>query len=281
MAAEYESESSDTATRRAAMDMYETPRLYSAYGAWWRRIAASLRAAGVTGVPDELSRNVTPEEMWADPGLLLAQTCGYPLMTVLRGRVRYVATPHYEAPGCDGPYYRSFVLVRTDDPAAGLHELRGRIAAFNMRGSQSGYNVLRAMVAPLAEAGRFFERALETGSHRDSMEFVRRGRADVCAVDCVSHALWQDHDPGLTAGLRILVRSPATPGLPLIASLATADAEIDALRRALQAAASDPALRDVNRRLRIGGFSTLDVADYHAVLEMKNVAIAADYEVLH
>jgi len=198
-------------------------------------------------------------------------------MTRLRDRVRYVATPRYDAPGCAGPYYCSLLLARAEDPAAELADFRGRAAAFSGAHSHSGHNVLRAMVAPLARNGRFFARAVETGGHAASMASVREGAADICAVDCVSHALWRDHDPGLTAGLRVLARSPAAPGLPLITSLRTTDAELVALRRALEAAALDPALRIANRTLRIDGFSTLDVAEYNAVVKMEKVAVENGY----
>ena len=45
---------------------------------------------------------------------------------------------------------------------------------------------------------------------------MREGRADVCAVDCVSYALLGDRAPGELAGTRVLGRSPLAPALPFI-----------------------------------------------------------------
>lgn len=40
--------------------------------------------------------------VWTDPDLYLAQTCGYPYVTLLKEKgVRVVATPIYDAPLCE------------------------------------------------------------------------------------------------------------------------------------------------------------------------------------
>jgi hypothetical protein len=41
-------------------------------------------------------------EVWTDPRLLLAQTCGYPYVMALKEKgIRVVATPLYDAPHCE------------------------------------------------------------------------------------------------------------------------------------------------------------------------------------
>src|SRR3546814_17447446 len=59
------------------------------------------------------------------------QPCGSPVVHSFSRLIRPVATPCYSAPGCDGPAYRSLVVVRSGDPAARIEELRGRICAVN------------------------------------------------------------------------------------------------------------------------------------------------------
>ena len=61
--------------------------------------------------------------------------------------VRYVGTPIYSAPGFEQAHYRSLVVVRSDDEAQSLADLRGKRAAYNSTDSQSGYNTVRAAVA--------------------------------------------------------------------------------------------------------------------------------------
>src|SRR5690606_4036788 len=137
--------------------------------------------------------------------------------------LRPVATPAYAAPGCSGATYRSLLIVAGDSPATGLEDLRGARLAYNGSGSQSGYDVLPAMVAPLAAAGTCFGSTHESGSHRASIAAVATGRADLCAVDCVTHALLQMHAPAALAGTRVLTRSPAAPGLPFVTNAGASD----------------------------------------------------------
>ena len=101
-----------------------------------------------------------------------------------------------------------------------------------------------------------------TGSHRESIRSVREGRADVCAVDCVSHALLGDRAPGELAGTRVLERSPLAPALPFITGAATTPDELVRLRNGLFAALADPCLADARAALRLTGASVLSEADY-------------------
>ncbi len=93
---------------------------------------------------------------WRQPTLLLSQTCGYPLVTQLP-EVQTVGCFHYAAPGCEGRRYRSLLVVREADSHRMLGTF-GRRAVCNAEHSQSGYNVLRKMVAPFSREGRFFQR---------------------------------------------------------------------------------------------------------------------------
>ena len=169
--------------RRASLSMYDLPELRASTDAWWRGLAQAFRDAGLQSVPDALTRGVDLETLWLSSDLLLGQTCGYPLTHVLAGRVTLVATPVFAVEGCEGPHYRSALIVRRDDDARHLADLRGRRAAVNYRGSHSGWNILRHEVAPLAEAGSFFAEVVDSGSHGGSMAAVAEGRADLAAVD--------------------------------------------------------------------------------------------------
>ena len=104
-----------------------------------RRWPQALAGHGVPA-PAALDRRADYASVWREPGLVLSQTCGYPYATALRGRVQLVATPAYRAAGCDGARYCSMLLVRADDPAQALADLRGRRVAFNATDSQSGHN---------------------------------------------------------------------------------------------------------------------------------------------
>ena len=240
--------------RIASLPMYDANQ--AAVEAWWRAIAHALRVRGVADVPAVLDKPAQLDAHWRDPRLLLSQTCGYPLVTSLLQSVQVVGAFRYTAPGCSGVDYRSDLVARVDD-AGSIEGFRGRVAAINSPDSHSGCNALRGLVAPLARNGAFFVDQLVTGSHRGSLAAVQSGSADIAAIDCVSLASFRRHDPDLVRGLRVIGWTASAPGLPLITSGTTTAADQAALREALQAACSDPALADVRAALFIGGFQVV------------------------
>ena len=257
--------------------MYDSPEVSEATDAWWAGLAAAFRAEGIDDVPDRLTRSDDIAAAWRAPSLLFSQTCGYPMVMQLADVVQPVATPAYAAAGCKGASYSSVIVVRADDPVANPSELRGRRAAVNAPHSQSGYNVLRHLVAPLAGGAPFFAEVIETGGHHNSMVAVASGRADVAAIDCVTFALTERYRPEATAGLRVLLNSAQAPGLPYVASAATAPDQIDRLRAGLQRACSDPALADARAALLLTGAEVLPRAAYDVIAAMETEAKALNY----
>ena len=219
--------------RAANLRMYDAPEWAGAVDAFWARVVARLRAHGLADIPDRLTRDRALDDIWTDPRLLLAQTCGWPLVTRLAGRVAVVATPRHTLPGCAGATHRAFIVVRADDPVDGLAALRGRRFALNGWDSNTGMNLARALFAPLARDGRFFGAIVVTGAHRASLAAVAEGRADAASVDCVTYGLLCRHAPGAVAGLRVLAETPATPALPFITRAGAPPNELAALRAAL------------------------------------------------
>ncbi len=263
--------------RKAALSMYDLSELQDANDALWVAIAARLRARGIFDVPDQLIRDATPEALWTDPDLLLAQACGLPLATRLVGRVRVVATPRYRARGCEGADYRSAVVVRTGSLASSLDDVRASRCAVNDLASNSGMNLLRAEIAPLAGGKPFFRSVILTGSHLASAESVAQDEADVAAIDCVTWAHLQRWRPNLTARLRVLTWTVRNPGLPLITSPGTSPSQLAALRAVLDEVAADPALRKVRRTLLLEGFSLVPAEHYRATLRLQDIAANLGY----
>jgi len=261
----------------AALPMYDFDELREATDALWSAIASRLGPIASAS----LSRGAKPEQYWNDPDLLLGQTCGYPLVTSLRGKVALLATPHYNAAGCSGALYRSAVIVRAGDPANALADLRGRTCAVNDPTSNSGMNLLRAAIAPLAAgSARFFASVVMTGDHAGSIRAVAQGRADVASIDCVTWAHFGHLRPSETSALRVLTWTEASPGLPLVTSVHTAAPARRALMQALHEVTNDPTLAPVRDALRLEGFEPLALSAYDAVLETERRAQAAGYGVL-
>jgi ABC-type phosphate/phosphonate transport system substrate-binding protein len=260
--------------------MYDLPETADATGALWHGLAAHLQKAGIREVPDSLIRQPNLPDDWLSPGLLFSQTCGYPLTHTLKGRVHLLATPCYGASGCEDAGYSSIVVVRANAPTRSFAELRGRRVAFTSAHSHSGFNALRALAAPLAEAGRFFGEAIETGSHAASLELVASGKADVAAIDCVTFALLSRYRPSAVASVRELCRSASAPAMPYITSGTAREGCILRLRQGIQAAMDDPALADVRAALLLRRVRILSLEDYERVTGMEALAFGYGYRAL-
>lgn len=260
--------------------MYDHPAVRQATDRLWRGLARALGREGVR-VPDILNRQPDYATLWELPGLIFSQTCGYPYMSRLRGKVQLVATPIYNAMGCEGPHYCSLVTVRAEDPANALADCRGRTVAFNAAHSQSGYNTLRAAVAPLAKDGSFFSSSVESGSHSASLDAVAAGSADICAIDCVTWALLVKHDPERAATFKIIQQTPSAPGLPFITSINTPPETLQKLRNALTNVCTDPSLAQARGALLLDGAALLSDDDYERVTKMEQRAIEQGYPALN
>jgi ABC-type phosphate/phosphonate transport system substrate-binding protein len=255
----------------AALPMYNvTPDLAADWRGWLGDVldAVDLEAQ-IVDSGDDL------HALWRRPDLLLSQTCGYPLVTALHQQVQLIATPQFDAPGCNGADYSSALVTRVDAPFDTLAACRGARAAYNQDDSNSGMNVFRHAVAPLAQDGRFFGSTVRTGSHLGSLRAVAQNQADLAAIDCVTYAFVCDELPELAQQVRVLGWTAESPGLPLIASREVPQASIQALLEALDEAR----LKQPERaeRLRLKGFSALSLRDYERVTQLESEAQALGY----
>jgi ABC-type phosphate/phosphonate transport system substrate-binding protein len=252
--------------RVAALPMYDLPELRAETDAFWTGLARHLSRAGVDRLPAPLTRPGDLREVWHDPHLLFGQGCGFPYTQSYRDRWQLIATPCYAAAGCAGPTYRSRILVAADAPATSLAELVGGVAAVNSADSHSGHIALRAAMASVTPAGTpAFGEAVVTGGHLASARAVAEGRAQVCAVDCVTHALAERHAPARLAGTRTLAWTPSAPALPWIAGAAIDADTLARVRDGLFAALSDPEIADARAALLIDGAERLDDTAYDRI----------------
>jgi ABC-type phosphate/phosphonate transport system substrate-binding protein len=266
--------------RIAALPMYDMPALVGAHDALWAWLAQHLSRSGLKDVPSGLSRHLSHQQTWRHPGLLFGQGCEYPLATTCAGCVQVIATPHYAAEGCEGGYYRSALVVRAGDAAEELGDLRGRRCVVNDATSNSGMNLLRAAVAPLARDTAFFSSVAVSGSHRRSIEMVASGQADLAAVDCVSWAHFRRHDSGQVSSLRVLGWTPRSPSLPFITAVATDQKSVALLVGALEALRSDNTLKGVRQELLLEAVEPLNGEPYNEVLQLERTAVALHYHTL-
>lgn len=267
-------------TAIAGLTMYDLPELRDATDAWWASIARQLTRAGLPDVPASLTRGRPVGDLWRDPDLLVTQTCGYPLTHAYADVLTAIAAPDYRAEGCGGGTYSSAFVVRADDPAQSLEDLRGRRVAANGPDSQSGCNALRAAIAPLAGGAPFFGEVVWSGAHRQSIAEVREGRADIAAIDGVTFALVGDAAPEEVADIRVLGWSRVTPALPYAVRRSLDPETRTRVKDAVMAAAADPDAATARRTLRLDGFRAIDDADYTVMVDMRLEAERLGYPAL-
>lgn len=246
-----------------ALDWYELPETRELFDEAWRALAPALVAAGVEGVPPRLSRPDDPHQAARAGGALLTQLCGYFIAGAGRGLAVPVATPRYAAPGCRGATYCSFIAVPAHLGVGRFEALAGARAVISDPCSHTGYNALRRRVAAAGASmdDGFFASVATSGSHLASVAALRRGEADVAAIDCITWAMIARHRPGDLDALAVLEETPPAPAPPLVTAPAHGP-QLAALRRGLAAFMADPAAADARDALLWGGLEILELEAY-------------------
>jgi len=267
--------------RIASLGMYDHPAQRNANDQLWTAISRLLRERGVEDVPPHLDRTQDVQATWRDPRLVLAQACGYPLAVDTTLALRVVALPVYDAPGCVGATHTSILVARANDEWVSIEAFRGARAAINDAHSNTGMNLFRATLAPIAgqssATGGFFQTVIATGSHRGSIVAVGAGDADIAAIDCVTYAAIARFEPELTARLRILMSSPESPTLPFVTAASTSAATVVALECALRHVMLDPELAAVRACLFLAGTAPADEAISVPIMRLQSNAARAGY----
>ena len=184
----------------ADLPWYDHPRSAAALDAFWAVARDALRAAGVREAPDALARPHSSQVLWTTPDLLLGQCCGPDLATEAGRALEVLARPVFPELAVGAGDYFSLVVGR-------LPLNRPPRLVINAVSSRSGCG---ALLEWLADRGLTAGPVTVSGSHAASLEAVRRGDADLAAID--AHAWnWL-----ATAGLPVLGRSRAAPSPPWV-----------------------------------------------------------------
>ena len=235
----------------ASLPMYDFPELVAHTDGLWQAIARHLTHCGVAPVPSALVRpSGALHDHWLDPGLLLSQTCGFPLVRVLTEAQHVLGSFAVTCGNPDRPgWYRSVIVCRADDARAsdGLAAFDGAPVASNDVGSLSGWVSLGVA---LADAGIGPGPVTFTGGHAFSVEAVRAGVADLASIDAHSFSLFSAHRRVAVEGLRVIGHGPEVAMTPLF----TAHAELVAVLREAVGAAMETIPPATRTALQIGGF---------------------------
>ena len=259
--------------RYAELVMYVAPQpVKVASEQWLTRIVELL------DVPRRDGRGLELLELFRSPDLLLTQTCGYPLMTLLRGQVQLVGRPRYELNDSSAGNHCSLIVSRATDPRTDLADFKGSRGVINDLHSNSGMNLFRHRLAPLQQGGRFFASVAISGAHQQSLRHVREGWADLACIDSVTFDCLARYAPAEVAGLRLVARTATSPTLPYITALDTGGVGAEQIRRAMNQALQQ--LPQVSAVLGVQEVLPVSEADYQPVLDLQRVATDCGYEVL-
>ena len=260
--------------------MYNFPEIRSALDAFWSGFVVHLKKEGVKNIPAKLTHGISVQDLWNDPDLLLTQCCGYDLIGRYKDVLVPVAVPHFSAPGCLGSEYSSFVVVRDDNPVGDIMEMRGSIAVINGAESHSGMSALRHLVTSHSSQGQFFSEVKISGSHIESIHFVKRGIADLGSIDCVTYALLEKHQPQTVWGIRILGRTFYAPAPPYVIRKSDEYQLAERLWNALSQTYNDPALQSIRQKLLLKDVERVSMENYEKIRAFKDHATDAGYPVL-
>ena len=259
--------------RYAELAMYVAPQpVQVASEQWLTRIVALLDA------PRRDGRGLELLELFRSPDLLLTQTCGYPLMTLLRGQVQLVGRPRYELNDSSAGNHCSLIVSRATDPRIDLAEFKGSRGVINDRHSNSGMNLFRHRLAPLQQGGRFFASVAISGAHQQSLRYVREGWADLACIDSVTFDCLARYAPAEVAGLRLVARTATSPTLPYITALSSGRDGAERIREAMNTALQQ--LPQVAAALGLKEVLPAREADYQKVLGYQQEAAEYGFEVL-
>jgi len=238
------------------------PRVREAQEQWLTRVMEILSATRLDAQALDL------KQLWLSPQLLLTQTCGYPLMKILRGQVQVVGRPVYQLPHSAGGNHCSLIVTRADDPRQRLEDFRGSHGLLNAQDSNSGMNLFRHTLAPLQRDGHFFAQVSLTGGHRNSLVAIKAGEGDLAAIDSVTFDyLARDHSEEI-AGVKVIARTASGPCLPYVTRIG---ADAQAIREAMNQALKD--LPEVAAVLAIAEVLPASEADYQVLLQYERAAM--------
>jgi ABC-type phosphate/phosphonate transport system substrate-binding protein len=237
----------------AQLAMYPMSHLDSAYDLLWQRLIDGLAAEGVEGAPSSLAWDRDLHEAWHDPNAFVTNTCGWPLITVLREKVAVVGSFDVVAPFASGGHYRS-VIVSSKPLSVAEWKQRGdcRLVA-NNPDSLSGWVSLSWAWGERLDALRF------VGAHVESIREIVEGRADLASIDAVTFEHVITSQPSVAARVHVVGHGPEVPSLPLVCANRFAD-NVPAFRRVLasltapESLSQDRELADALGTLKIKGF---------------------------
>jgi phosphonate transport system substrate-binding protein len=166
-----------------------------------------------------------------------------------------------------GNSYESFLIVRAQDPAVRLEDLKGREFVFSDSLSLTGFiHPVARLYAMGQTPGHFFSKVSFSRSHDRSIAMVVDGTISAAAVDSSVFMAWREHHPVEAKNIRILERSEPFPAPPLVVRVSLAPEDKAMLRKAFLDLANTEEGKELLKKIGWTGFEVPD-ARYLARME--------------
>ncbi|MBE9181340.1 PhnD/SsuA/transferrin family substrate-binding protein [Oculatella sp. LEGE 06141] len=209
----------------------------------------------------------------------VAFICGLPFVRYHRqfpGQLAVLAAPVMRSPRYQSrPVYFADVVVSAASRFRAFDDLAHTTFCFNDPGSNSGYNLMRQRLMQAKVPPQFLGRAVQSGSHQQSIRWVRDGRADCATIDSTVLEREFQQFPDLLNQVRVIDAIGPCPMPPIVASKRFGSTVIQQMRSALLH--PDAELQAAMDQADVQRYAAVDMADYEAIGRAYDEAIAAGY----
>ncbi|MFN7223044.1 MAG: PhnD/SsuA/transferrin family substrate-binding protein [Paracoccaceae bacterium] len=195
-------------------------------------------------------------------GLLLegavdaAWLCGYPFLQH-EDNLALLGVPIWRRE----PLYQSYLIVRADDPATGLPDLRGGTHAYSDPDSNSGWLVTASDIVRMGERPEtYFNRTLFAYGHRNVARSVAGGLTRSGSIDGYVWEALAQVEPDLTSRTKVIGRSEKLGFPPFVTRRDhVASSSVALLRKALFDLGASPDGRAALQLLQLDGIAPGDL----------------------
>lgn len=165
--------------------------------------------------------------------------------------------------------YYSYIIVRNENQAKGLPDLRGKRYAFTDSLSTSGKLLPTYLLARVRETPEtFFKKYIYTYSHAASIEAVRVGLVDGASIDSYIWEFYEYTDPKFISGLKIIQKDEVKGTTPIVVRSSLEPGLKERLRRAFLDMDKEQKGREILKRNVMKGFAMAEDALYNDTRKM-------------
>ena len=187
-------------SRIVNLPWYDLPSTYEAMDDFWSILYKELHDLGIDRLPRSLNRTTGFVEQWKNTDLLVSQCCGLDLFSPAGYNLVPLCRPVFSNLDCDDGNYFSYIV-------SGKKTFKTPRITINSPSSHSGHI---ALLGWMREQGLSSCKTIVSGSHQASINLIRKGVADLAAIDAHSWS-FLDND-----GIVVLDKSTEAPSPPFV-----------------------------------------------------------------